>query len=194
MRGAKGICPGVWKSHAPNPGPWGFPTWQETFPGQVVLAGLWLRPSGCSRSVPQFPLLWSRLAPSLPTPTCLPGGCVGCAGVQGAAQEHGGRPGWSAGSWGCLVPCASPQHPPGGPAAATGVCHVAFAMLEGFAVLWSTGDITGSRQCEETQEKRAHGQAVPMSCSSSTGTRACPEPPAQAPKPICAISRSVLAS
>lgn len=47
MRGAKGICPGVWKSHAPNSGPWGFPTWQETFPGQVVLGGalaetLWL--------------------------------------------------------------------------------------------------------------------------------------------------------
>lgn len=56
---------------------WGVSTCQEMFLGQVVPGGLLLSPCSCSRNVPQFPLLWSRLTPPLPTATWLPGGCRG---------------------------------------------------------------------------------------------------------------------
>lgn len=165
-----------------------FPLGRRCFQGRRPWGGLLPSPSGCPRNVPQFPLLWSRLAPPLPAPTWLPGGCYGLCRVL--CRGHGGKPGRWAGSWGRLALCESPQHTPGGAAAAIGVCHTAFAVPEG--VCHSTGDIAGSHQCQETREKRAYGWAVPTSCSSSTGTGAHPEPPAQASKPLGAISGSVL--
>lgn len=77
---------------------WGVSTCQEVFLGQVVPGGLLLSPSSCSRNVPQFPFLWRRLAPPLPTPTWLSGGCRGlcrhagcCTGdtVEGCARGQG---------------------------------------------------------------------------------------------------------
>lgn len=186
-RGAKGVCPGVRKC-APNPAPWGFPTWQEMFPGQTALGGtlaesLWLLKERASVS-PSLEQAGTSSACSY-----LAARWVLWA-VQGAAQ--GAR--WEARPVGRVLGTLSAVQEPPAHSWRGGSSHWSLprSVCRARGVCHSTGDIAGSRQCQETREKRAYGWAVPTSCSSSTGTGAHPEPPAQASKPLGAISGSVL--
>lgn len=84
--GAKGICPGVRKLHAPKPSPWGFPTWQETFPGQAALGGSCRVPLAAQGTCLSFPFFGAGLYFLCPLQPGCQVGAMGCAGVQGPAQ------------------------------------------------------------------------------------------------------------
>lgn len=142
-----------------------FPLGRRCFQGRRPWGGLLPSPSGCSRNVPQFPLLWSRLAPPLPAPTWLPGGCYGLCRVL--RRGHGGKPGRWAGSWGRLALCESPQHTPGGAAAAIGVCHAAFAVPEGFAT--ARGISQGVVSARKPERKGRTGGLCPRPAAAAQG-------------------------